>query len=157
MPSDKDYYRLLQVHPDADPAIIKSAYRTLMSELNAHPDKGGSTQIAQQLNEAYETLSDAVKRFLYDKERPKPQAVMPQPEARRAYPAPAGQKRSSPAPNAIPQVKCPICGNTIEVPGPTSRQTRVAYIRELSGFQMYSGHEISHAEAEQIAIRLVPN
>lgn len=66
---DGDLYRVLQVQPDADPLIIKSAYRTLMSEMKVHPDVGGGTRRAQEINEAYEVLSDPEKRRAYDASR----------------------------------------------------------------------------------------
>lgn len=66
----KDFYRILQVQPDADPLIIKSAYRTLMNEMKMHPDMGGATRRAQEINEAYDVLSDSKKRRAYDAARP---------------------------------------------------------------------------------------
>jgi tetratricopeptide (TPR) repeat protein len=64
-----DYYELLQVHPKASPEIIKKAYRTLLLELNNHPDRGGSADKAGQLNEAYAVLSDPSRRRDYDRSR----------------------------------------------------------------------------------------
>src|SRR5437667_6023983 len=69
-PADVDYYEVLQVHPTADVAVIKSAYRTIMRELQAHPDLGGDEEKATVLNEAHRVLSapelraecDAVRR-----------------------------------------------------------------------------------------------
>jgi Flp pilus assembly protein TadD len=64
-----DYYELLQVHPKASPEIIKKAYRTLLLEMNNHPDHGGSVDKASQLNEAYAVLSDPGRRREYDRSR----------------------------------------------------------------------------------------
>lgn len=64
-----DYYELLQVHPKASPEIIKKAYRTLLLELNTHPDLGGSADKTSQLNEAYAVLSDPQRRRDYDRSR----------------------------------------------------------------------------------------
>lgn len=64
-----DYYELLQVHPKASPEIIKKAYRTLLLEMNNHPDHGGTTKRASDLNEAYATLSDPDRRRDYDRSR----------------------------------------------------------------------------------------
>lgn len=64
-----DYYALLQVQPDAASQIIRSAYRTLMSEMKLHPDLGGATAYAMKINEAYEVLSDPEKRRNYDSRR----------------------------------------------------------------------------------------
>lgn len=61
----KDYYRILQVHPEAGPEVIQAAYRRLARQ--RHPDSGGSDVAMQELNEAYEVLSDPVKRREYDR------------------------------------------------------------------------------------------
>ena len=63
----KNYYKILQVDPSAEPAVIKSAYRTIMLNLKNHPDYGGDTLCAQEINEAYDILKDPVKRCNYDK------------------------------------------------------------------------------------------
>jgi len=145
MASDTDYYALLQVHPDADPAIIKSAYRTIMSELKMHPDLGGSTEKAQQLNEAYETLSNPEKRRAYDQQHGKRQnGRTPSPEQERPY---SGA-------NANSRIKCPKCGKEMGTPG-QPRRTRASFIKHLAGLQKYGGHELSQAEAEDIAFRVV--
>jgi curved DNA-binding protein CbpA len=66
MKNRRNYYRILQVQPDAPPEIIRASYRTLMKELKRHPDLGGSTSEASILNEAYETLCDPERRAAYD-------------------------------------------------------------------------------------------
>lgn len=63
--SMKNYYNILGVTPDADDAEIKSAYRTLARKY--HPDVNpGGGQKFKDISEAYETLSDHVKRLKYD-------------------------------------------------------------------------------------------
>lgn len=62
-----DYYQILQISPKADPAIVKAAYYTILKTLRKHPDLGGSHEEAASLNEAYEVLSDPVKRQNYDR------------------------------------------------------------------------------------------
>lgn len=64
----KDYYRVLQVHPQAGPEVIQAAYRRLAR--NYHPDTAGDAgddAAMQELNEAYAVLSDAQKRATYDR------------------------------------------------------------------------------------------
>lgn len=60
----KDYYNTLGVARDAAHTDIKHAYRRLASQ--HHPDKGGSTERFQQIQEAYAVLSDADQRQKYD-------------------------------------------------------------------------------------------
>lgn len=63
----KGYYRLLNIASNASINEIKLAYRTKVKEL--HPDKNrnfDTTKEFQQLNEAYEILSDEIKRKDYD-------------------------------------------------------------------------------------------
>jgi len=65
---DKDYYKILGVDEKASEDELKKAYRK-MSMIH-HPDKNGNTdeskQKFQELNNAYELLSDANKRRTYD-------------------------------------------------------------------------------------------
>ncbi len=68
MKNRRNYYRILQVQPDAPFEIIRSSYRTLMRDLKHHPDFGGEQWNATILNEAYETLRDRHKRADYDRE-----------------------------------------------------------------------------------------
>ncbi len=66
----KDYYKVLQVDPEADPEVIAAAYRRL--SLKYHPDTNRSTDATrrmQEINEAYEVLKDPAKRARYDLER----------------------------------------------------------------------------------------
>lgn len=65
----KDYYKILQVAPDASPEVIQMAYKALAKKY--HPDLNpGQEEAAQEkmkdVNEAYETLSDKDKRWQYD-------------------------------------------------------------------------------------------
>jgi DnaJ-class molecular chaperone len=65
---DEDYYKTLGVDEKASEDELKKSYRK-MSMLH-HPDKNGNTdeskQKFQELNNAYETLSDPNKRRMYD-------------------------------------------------------------------------------------------
>ncbi|MCE8163700.1 MAG: J domain-containing protein [Candidatus Moeniiplasma glomeromycotorum] len=62
----KEYYKILEVSETATPAEIKKAYRKLA--LKYHPDKnpGGEAQF-KKIGEAYEVLSDPVRKQQYDK------------------------------------------------------------------------------------------
>lgn len=64
--ANKNYYEILQVNPKANAEVIHMAYRTLMSTLKKHPDLGGDSEEAKEINEAYDTLRDPIKRSYYD-------------------------------------------------------------------------------------------
>jgi hypothetical protein len=68
MKNRRNYYRILQVQPDAPTEIIRASYRAMMRDLKKHPDLGGSTWDAGVLNEAYETLSNPQRRAAYDEQ-----------------------------------------------------------------------------------------
>jgi DnaJ-class molecular chaperone len=62
-----NYYELLGVEKDADDSQLKKAYRAL--SLKYHPDRNTDEDAKskfQEINEAYETLSDKRKRQEYD-------------------------------------------------------------------------------------------
>jgi molecular chaperone DnaJ len=64
----RDYYKILDLAREASEADIKKAYRRLAMKL--HPDRNpGDMQAEEQFKEAkeaYEVLSDAAKRAVYD-------------------------------------------------------------------------------------------
>ncbi len=66
MENRRNYYRVLNVQPDAPTEIIRASYRTLLRELKNHPDLGGDGIDASVINEAYGILSDERKRAEYD-------------------------------------------------------------------------------------------
>lgn len=68
----KDYYLMLGVLPDAEEVVIKAAYKALVQRY--HPDRfQGAAEEAQrrtqELNEAYEVLSNPAKRADYNRQR----------------------------------------------------------------------------------------
>ena len=63
-----DYYQILGVDKNASQDDIKRAYRKLASQ--HHPDRGGDTAKFQEIQGAYDTLSDPDKRSEYDNPRP---------------------------------------------------------------------------------------
>lgn len=66
----KDYYRILEIHPEASQEVMNKAYRALVQKY--HPDrfhtsrKAYATLRMQEINEAYETLSSPASREVYD-------------------------------------------------------------------------------------------
>ena len=76
-----DYYEILGIKARADQAEIKRAYRRAAAQ--AHPDGGGSTDQFVLVQEAYDVLSDPVRRRLYDhtgRKRPKERTRPVEPE-----------------------------------------------------------------------------
>lgn len=65
---NKDYYKILGVSKSATDKEVKSAYRKLAREFHPDVNPGDSKAEAkfQDINEAYETLSDSEKRQQYD-------------------------------------------------------------------------------------------
>ncbi|XP_024970178.1 uncharacterized protein LOC112509446 [Cynara cardunculus var. scolymus] len=65
----KDYYRILEVDYEATEEEIRSNYIRLA--LKWHPDKqkgeDGATSKFQEINEAYQVLSDPIRKQEYDK------------------------------------------------------------------------------------------
>lgn len=65
-----DYYQILGVIPDAETAVIKAAYRAMAGIY--HPDKNPDPAAQEKMkiiNEAYDVLSDPVKKKEYDESR----------------------------------------------------------------------------------------
>lgn len=61
----KDYYEILGINRDADETAIKAAYKKLAMQY--HPDRPtGNLAKFQEIQEAYETLIDKDKKFIYD-------------------------------------------------------------------------------------------
>lgn len=84
----KDYYRILELSPNATPDEIKAQYRLM---LNAwHPDKHSNPEHktkaeerTKEITEAYSVLSDLAKRAQYDRERPSQSSYSGDSERRR--------------------------------------------------------------------------
>lgn len=66
----RDYYKILQVDPEADPDVIQVAYETLAGRLHPLNDLTGVHEVRlKDLNRAYDVLSHPGRRRAYDIER----------------------------------------------------------------------------------------
>lgn len=72
-------YDTLGVARDAQPDEIKKAYRKLA--MKHHPDKGGDPELFKKISHAYDILSDAQKRTVYDQTGSDSGEQMPDPFA----------------------------------------------------------------------------
>ena len=62
----KNYYDILEIDKNASEDDIKKAYRSLAKKY--HPDvnkEPGAEDKFKEINEAYQTLSDKDKRYIY--------------------------------------------------------------------------------------------
>jgi hypothetical protein len=116
MKNRRNYYRILQVQPDAPLEIIRASYRASMLELKLHPDLGGSPDTAALLNEAFAVLSDSGRRKAYDREL----NIAGLREPRRRVPAPKEEAffrcrfcRTPAKDEPSPGEHCGVCGSPL--------------------------------------------
>ena len=64
MSAGKNFYEVLGVSKESDATEIRRQYKKLC--LTHHPDKGGSAEVFQGIQRAYEVLSDERKKSIYD-------------------------------------------------------------------------------------------
>ena len=74
MEASKNYYATLGVARDAEAVVIRAAYKALSQRY--HPDKyppperAAAHQRMSEINEAFDVLSDPVRRVAYDEQTP---------------------------------------------------------------------------------------
>jgi len=86
MQDSRDYYKILELSREATSEEIKEAYRRLALEYHPdlHPDNPAAEERFKEICQAYEVLSDSVRRNLYDqgfdhnKTKRKKQGMSPQ-------------------------------------------------------------------------------
>ena len=84
---ERDFYKVLQVDPDADADVISAAYEVLSGKLNPRTDRTGIHEVRlAKLNRAYHTLRDRAVRRAYDQERSKELVPMGPGETSTDYP-----------------------------------------------------------------------
>ncbi|HYA15700.1 MAG TPA: DnaJ domain-containing protein [Syntrophales bacterium] len=62
----KDYYKVLQVIPEAEPEVIDGAYKRLVTKYHPDNKKTGNAKKFRLIHEAHEILADPVKKKEYD-------------------------------------------------------------------------------------------
>jgi DnaJ-class molecular chaperone len=62
----RNYYAVLHVPEDADPAAIRHAYRVLAHRYHPDAGSGSSSQKFRDATEAYDVLSDPQRRHEHD-------------------------------------------------------------------------------------------
>ncbi|MGE0388279.1 MAG: J domain-containing protein, partial [Gammaproteobacteria bacterium] len=104
----RNYYRILHVQPDAPAEIIAASYRSLMTTLRRHPDRGGDHETAAAINQAYDVLSDPARRRAYDRrlgER--------LPQAQRGRAGAANPATNAQAEPERTRGRCAFCGDPV--------------------------------------------
>lgn len=67
---DRDFYKILQVDPEADPEVIAAAHRALSGRLHPETDLTGVHEVRlAEINRAYDVLRDPAQRRAYDVRR----------------------------------------------------------------------------------------
>jgi DnaJ-class molecular chaperone len=116
--TERNYYKILHVQPDAPDQVIKASYRTMMQRLRMHPDLGGDHLTAALINEAFRTIGDPVRRALYDRWLARTgQQVGDEPEVQAAAPTFAAchfcNKAHGPSEARDPDGICDACGASL--------------------------------------------
>jgi curved DNA-binding protein CbpA len=85
----RDPFRILQVQPDADPDVVKAAYRVLARKL--HPDAGmpmdeAASRRMADLNWAWSVVRDPIQRSVWESARRRVPPPTPRDEATHGAP-----------------------------------------------------------------------
>lgn len=143
MTQRRDYYRVLQVHPDAHDEIIKVSYRTLMQRLKMHPDLGGDHDMATLINEAFRTLGHPERRAAYDRWLAMADTIEEAPQAATASP---------PAAPVAPAPQCAFCLTPYE-PGYGQEPDHVC---RACGGSLYPVQRAESDEESRRAVERIP-
>ena len=99
--STRDHYKILGVTPKTTKADLKKKYRTLAKKY--HPDTNAGSKAAEDkfkiISEAYEVLSDAKKRKVYDRDRAYRKKAPRRPRSQPGWNAPPGGFGNNPGGN----------------------------------------------------------
>jgi curved DNA-binding protein len=68
--SERDYYKILQIDPEADPEVVDAAYKLLAARFHPESDLTGVHEVRlAELTRAHAVLADPGRRRVYDIER----------------------------------------------------------------------------------------
>jgi hypothetical protein len=131
----RDYYALLQVHPDADTEVIEAAYRQLMKK--HHPDVAGDDparvaahhERSKAINQAFGVLRDPEQRRGYDAWR-RGGVTRAASDAARPKSAPATAER--PVQNSQPPAPPPPQATPVEIPSDDRSRQRSEWLVPFS-------------------------
>lgn len=118
------YYSCLGVQPNAPAAVIRAAYRALAQEY--HPDRNkaaDATRKFQELQRAYEVLSDPVERANYDASATSRAEQAPPSDA-----GPSGATAQNEASSAYEPIRCVRCNSISAIPRYRVFYTVVGYV-----------------------------
>lgn len=83
---ERDFYKVLQVDPEADPDVITAAYETLSGKLDPRRDRTGVHEVRlAELKRAYATLADPAARRVFDQLRTRDLVAMGPGDSGQAY------------------------------------------------------------------------
>lgn len=152
----RNHYRVLHVQADAPVQVIKSSWRTLMSQLRQHPDLGGSHAQAVMVNEAWAVLGDPLRRAAYDLDRREATRVPLASDSVHPALSPGGQPDAEALRESPTAFRCPLCAHQLGRPlRPDSRCTQChSPLASLPGPGL-QGHELPahHLPARRGAVR----
>lgn len=156
----KDYYRILELTPQATPEEIRRSYRRLAMEW--HPDRKGENPLYLDIREAYETLIDPDRKDAYlrartDEEhlgrrfeygaRPTPSSIMGKAlKLEREVSSTDGFRIDGES--LLNSINGLLDARTLEV---LERETDEGYKRHLTGVLVKSGRPLGLAQSERLA------
>jgi len=63
-----DYYKILEIAPNADEKEIRAAYRRLAKQYHPDAGEGSSAEAFRAVQEAYDVLGDPARKQAYDRD-----------------------------------------------------------------------------------------
>jgi molecular chaperone DnaJ len=160
----KDYYRILELTPQATPEEIRRSYRRLAMEW--HPDRKGENPLYMDIREAYEILIDPDRKEAYlrsrtdeehlgrrfdDRGRPTPSSIMVKAlEMEREVSATDGFRIDGES--LLNSLEGLLDAQALEV---LERETDEGYKRHLTGVLIKSGRPLDLAQSERLAGMLI--